>query len=502
VRLKLPRTKKRIARLLARCADVAPEVNLTADDPAYIAFTSGSTGQPKGVLCRHGPISHFFPWQTETFELKSFDRYGLLSGLGYNHLHRDIFTALALGATLRVPSEDDLKDPDRLAAWLRWHEISILHLTPALGRFLQSAERKILPSVRRVFFGGDLLSSQDVAAMRKMAPGAAVTSFYGATETQRAVGYFIVPDSLPGSHDRAGVMPIGRGAPGVQLLLLTPNHQLAGIGETGELYVRSPHLAAGYVGDQDLTEAHFVTNPFSGERRDRLYRTRELGRYLPDGHVEWLGRNNRRASVRGFRVELAEVEAILGQYPGVRHTAVVAQEYISDGSSNRETRLIAYVECEKGCALDAGAAREFLNGRLPYYMVPSHFNLVERMPLNPNGKIAYAALQQAEPFRSQTSQTIEAPANDLEQAVAAIFADVLQLERIGRRENFFALGGHSLIAAKAAARIREALGLGLDLRTFLECPTVEGICRRIEADPNAGAMRDSAPCEEREEIEL
>jgi acyl carrier protein len=223
---------------------------------------------------------------------------------------------------------------------------------------------------------------------------------------------------------------------------------------------------------------------------------------LPDGHVEWLGRNNRRASVRGFRVELAEVEVLLGQYSGVRHTAVVAQEYISDGSSNRETRLIAYVECEKGCALDAGAAREFLNGRLPYYMVPSHFNLVERMPLNPNGKIAYAALQQAEPFRSQTSQTIEAPANDLEQAVAAIFADVLQLERIGRRENFFALGGHSLIAAKAAARIREALGLRLDLRTFLECPTVEGICRRIEADPNAGAMRDSAPCEEREEIEL
>jgi acyl carrier protein len=181
---------------------------------------------------------------------------------------------------------------------------------------------------------------------------------------------------------------------------------------------------------------------------------------------------------------------------------VVAQEYISDGWSSRETCLIAYVECEKGCALDAGAAREFLNGRLPHYMIPSQFNLIDRMPLNPNGKIDYAALQQGAPSRSRVSQTIEAPANDLEQAVAEIFAEVLQIERIGREDNFFAHGGHSLLAAKAAARIRETLGLRLDLRAFLERPTVEGICRRIEADAGVGAMHDSTPGEGREEIEL
>ncbi|MGH7854252.1 MAG: phosphopantetheine-binding protein, partial [Candidatus Binatia bacterium] len=258
---------------------------------------------------------------------------------------------------------------------------------------------------------------------------------------------------------------------------------------------------AGYIGDRELSETNFLTNPFTGDPRDRLYRTRELGRYSPDGNVEWLGRNDRRASVRGFRVELAEVEAILGQCPGVRNAAVV-QEDISRVPVGGEMRLIAYVEREKNSALNADAAREFLNGRLPHYMIPSYISLVDRMPLNPNGKIDYAALPQARSFRSQAAQTMEAPANDLEQAVAAIFAEVLQIEQIGRRDNFFELGGHSLIAAKAAARIRETLGLRLDLRAFLECPTVEGICRRIEGDFNDGTIRDSAQWEEREEIEL
>ena len=338
--------------------------------------------------------------------------------------------------------------------------------------------------------------------MREIAPRATLASFYGATETQRAIGYFIIPDALPNPRDQARVVPIGRGAPGVQLLLLTQSQQLAGIGETGELYIRSPHLAAGYLDDPDLTEAHFVVNPFTGDPRDRLYRTRELGRYLPDGHVEWLGRNDRRASVRGFRVELAEVEATLGQCSGVRNAAVVAQEYISDGRSSRETRLVAYVECEKNDVLDPGVAREFLNGRLPHYMIPSDFNLVDRLPLNPNGKIDYAALPPTQRLHCEPAQIEEVPANDLEQAVAEIFAEVLRIERIARRDNFFELGGHSLSAAKAAARIRETLGPRLDLRAFLECPTVEAICRRIEGDSSVGAMTDSAQGEEREEIEI
>ena len=291
LRLSLPNEKEEFSDGLRDCPKVFPAVAINADSPAYLAFTSGSTGQPKGVLCRHGPMTHFLPWQEEAFGLHRSDRYALLSGLGYNHLQRDLFTALASGATLYVPDADRLKDPHRLADWLRERAITILHLTPALGRMLETAKGQSLPSARRIFFGGDLLSRQDVRAMRELAPNAEIVSFYGATETQRAVGYFVVADDQLRLDVRAKpTLPTGRGAPDVQLLLLTPSGQLAGVGEVGELYVRSPHLAAGYVDDDALTAANFLVNPFTTEKSDRLFRTGELARYLPDGNVEWAGR--------------------------------------------------------------------------------------------------------------------------------------------------------------------------------------------------------------------
>ncbi len=500
VRVRLPRAKTKIRRLLARAGAAAPNIAVASGDPAYIAFTSGSTGLPKGVLCRHGPITHFLPWQSSTFDLRDADRYALLSGLGYNHLHRDLFTALALGATLRVPAEQDLQEPQRLARWLDSQEISVLHLTPALGRLLQTAAGKSLPSMRRIFFGGDLLLRQDVLAMRELAPNAELVSFYGATETQRAVAYFVIGDALLKSDDRARrAIPIGRGAPDVQLLLLTPGGLLAGIGEVGELYIRSPHLAAGYAGDRELSGANFVLNPFTGDARDRLYRTRELGRYLPDGNVEWLGRNDRRASIRGFRVELAEVETTLRRCPGVRHAAAVAERVV-DEASGGDARLVAYVECAEDRGVGTAALRDFLTARLPRYMIPAEFHFVERMPLNPNGKIDYAGLSRVEPLQLRAGGSFEAPRNNIERIVAKIFAEVLRLERIGRQDNFFEQGGHSLLAAKAAARLRETLGVELHLRTFLELPTVEAICRRIEAAQTDGGAR--LQFGEREEIEL
>jgi amino acid adenylation domain-containing protein len=499
LRMILPRARRSIARLLVRSRARAQEAKIAAGDPAYIAFTSGSTGEPKGVLGRHGPITHFLPWQRETFDLGSGDRYALLSGLGYNHLHRDLFTALALGATLHVPEAKDLQDARRLARWLGRNKISILHLTPALGRFLQTAPDIVLPALRRVFFGGDRLLRGDVTALLERAPNAKIASFYGATETQRAVGFSIIdePRRGPGAPTRE-VLPIGEGAPGVQLLILNAKRHLAGIGEIGELCVRSPHLAAGYVGDGALRENNFIVNPFTGDPRDRLYRAGELGRYLPDGKVEWLGRNERRASIRGFRVELAEVERALGRCPGVRSAAAVGE--VADEQWGGETRLIAYVESAPGGAPDAGVLREYLNDHLPGYMVPSAIHFIERMPLNPSGKIDYAALRRAARSSPPRARSFEAPKSATERAVERVFAEVLRLERVGRADNFFALGGHSLLAAKAAARLRETFGVKLDLRAFLEAPTVAEICLRMEASNGAGGLQ--AQSAGREEIEL
>ena len=503
-RIDLPRARQEITRLLKRDPGRLPEIALAAEDPAYIAFTSGSTGQPKGVLCRHGPITHFLPWQEETFELKNSDRYSLLSGLGYNHLQRELFTALASGATVYVPGEKQLKDAEQLVHWLQRCEISILHLTPALGRLLRTARSIQLPSARRLFFGGDLLTRRDVDAMHEAAPNADIISFYGATETQRAVGYFVIPKKLlaPGGVSLETI-PTGTGVKDVQLLLLNARRQLAGVGELGEIFVRSPHLAAGYVGDNQLTSANFMTNPFTNDGRDRLYRTGELGRYLSDGNVEWAGRRDRRVSIRGFRVELAEVEAALGQHARIRHAAVAAQEFASgDAAAVKETRLVAYVEGNKDYDLGADDLRTFLSVRLPHYMIPSYFHSMDRLPISPNGKVDYFSLPAVEDRDRESRIFFEAPRTAMEQRLGKIFADVLGVKRVGRLDNFFELGGHSLLAAQAAARIRETLQMNLDLRTFLQAPTVATLAKRFES---AGSSTDAAidpRVIEREEIEL
>jgi amino acid adenylation domain-containing protein len=496
-RLNLPPAKNEIASLLVGYSGKPPEIVLGADDPAYIAFTSGSTGQPKGVLCRHGPVSHFLPWQEAVFALRNRDRYSLLSGLGYNHLQREIFTALASGARLYVPSAAQVQSPTLLTSWLRDRKISILHLTPALGRMIQTAGAAPLPSLRRIFFGGDVLTRHDVAAMGRLAPMAKIVSFYGATETQRAVGFFRVDEDEPktGTGEYSAV-PTGRGAPDVQLLLLTRGARLAGVGELGDLYVRSPHLAAGYVCDEESTKLNFLTNPFTGDPRDRLYRSGEFGRYRPDGNVEWVGRRDRRASIRGFRVEVAEIESALMQHPAVRAAAVAETSQLKIKTSKLSEQLIAYVVSDDSARILVTELRAFLAARLPHYMVPADFIFLDRLPMSPNGKVDYSMLPVSN--RQRNAQTSwQAPRSAIEQRLAAMVAEILGVEKVGRRDDFFRLGGHSLLAAQLTARVRERLGVGLELRTFLEAPTVEALAKRVEA-------MGGSPCIElgREEIEL
>ena len=226
----------------------------------------------------------------------------------------------------------------------------------------------------------------------------------------------------------------------------------------------------------------FSSIPFTREKSDRLFRTGDLGRYLPDGNVEWVGRIDRRVSIRGFRIELAEVEAALSQCAGVRAAAVVADEFFSGAEAGcMDTRLIAYLEIETPSAVSIDEVRRLLSAKLPHYMVPAYFRKLARLPLNPNGKIDYFSLSAQGPFIDDRDAAFEAPFGEMEQRLEAIFAQVLGVESIGRRDNFFALGGHSLLAAQAAARIRESFGIDLELRSFMEAPTIEALGRRIEA---------------------
>jgi amino acid adenylation domain-containing protein len=483
-----------------------PGISIQVHDPAYIAFTSGSTGEPKGVLSRHGPVTHFLPWQKEAFDLRATDRFAMLSGLAYTHLHRDVFTALFLGATLYIPEPQDARSPERLAEWLGQNKITVLHLTPALGYFLLTAGERTLPFIRRVFFGGDVLTRQEVEKIREIAPNAKMGSFYGATETQRAVGYFEISEDLPMNKDETKrAIPLGRGIKDVQLLLLNSSGQLAGVGELAELYVRSPHLAECYIGDEKLTAEKFVANPFTNDADDRLYRTGELGRYLPDRNVDWAGRNDRRVNIRGFRVELAEVESVLSQHPAVKDTSVVSKEFLLEGSapiSAHDSRLVAYVVPELDQPLSIDGLRSFLSVRLPDYMVPSHFLILGRLPLTPNGKVDYPALPFPDQLQSTSEGASRPPRTAVERTLSQMFAQVLGREQVGVDENFFRLGGHSLLAAQIAARIRETLGVTLELRNFLETPTVASLASQVELLSQTREATRGAQNKEREEIEL
>ncbi|HKV08300.1 MAG TPA: amino acid adenylation domain-containing protein, partial [Thermoanaerobaculia bacterium] len=459
----------------------APAVETGPDDLAYIAFTSGSTGVPKGILGRHGPLSHFIPWQVERFGLTEDDRYSLLSGLAHDPLQRDLFTPLATGASLAAPAPDDLLAPGRLAAWAAREGITVAHLTPALGRVLTEGETAAVPSLRWVLLVGDVLTRLDVDRLRRIAPSVTCVNLYGSTETQRAVAFHVVEEDGP-----AQVLPLGRGMPDVQLLVLRPAGPpaLTGIGEVGEICVRSPHLAAGYLGDEAGTRERFRVNPFTGRPGDRIYRTGDLGRYRPDGQVTFAGRADQQVKIRGFRIELGEIEAALGRLPGVKEAVVLARQ---DGADPASRRLVAYVVGEP--AVDP---RQALAAKLPAYMVPPAVVVLEKMPVTPNGKVDRRALPAPEVGAGLPVDWAE-PESDLEKMVAEVFRDVLGAGRVGLHDNFFDLGGHSLLGTSLLARLRNRFGVELPLRALFAEPTVAGFARRIGERLRSGEPELAAP---------
>jgi len=457
---------------LAGAATSPLGLELGPDDLAYLAFTSGSTGQPKGVLGRHGPLSHFLPFLRERFGLRAGDRYSMLSGLSHDPLHRDLFMPLALEGTIVIPDPEQIFTPGYLGAWAAREGVTVANLTPAMGQVLAlGAGTSEVPSLRYVFLVGDVLSRRDVEGLRRLAPAVTCVNLYGATETQRAVSFYESPPGEGAGDDGRQILPLGSGLRGVQLLVVNSAGAQAGVGELGEILMRSPHLAAGYLNDPELTAARFQANALAGpdaDPADRVYRTGDLGRYRPDGHVTFAGRRDRQVKVRGFRIELGEVETWLGAAPGVERAAVVARQEGAD------RRLVAFVAGAGGTAPAAAPLRVFLEARLPSYMIPSVFVPLESLPLTPNGKVDRAALARRELPEAEGAAAGEfvAPRTPVEEMLAAIWRQVLGVERLGVHEDFFALGGHSLLAAQLMSRVERAFGVAVPMRRLFERPTV------------------------------
>ncbi|HKH49381.1 MAG TPA: amino acid adenylation domain-containing protein, partial [Thermoanaerobaculia bacterium] len=458
---------------------------LHPEDTAAVSFTSGSTGVPKGIVQTHGSMSHFIPWHQEVLGYSGEDRHSLLSGLAHDPLQRDVFYTLGTGATLCIPDPDRIGEPGYLASWMRRERLTVANLTPAMAWLLTELPpdgvETGLPDLRVAVLAGDVLTRRDVARLRRLAPRALCVNVYGATESHRALSYHRIEDD--GEERERQVLPLGRGKRDVQLLVLGRSGGIAGIGEVGEIAIRSPHLAEGYLNDAEQTARRFVPNPFTHEPGDRIYLTGDLGRYLPNGEVAAAGRADQQIKIRGFRVEPGEIEAALGEIAGVRESVVVSRE-----SSPGERRLVAYLVLDPAAPATMTGLRDGLRERLPAYMVPSVFVPMEKLPLNPNGKVDRRALPDPEdvlPALERLRRKVP-PRDNLELRLVRIWEEVLGTSPVGVTDDFFDLGGYSLLGATLLARVESDFGRTLPLAALFQGPTVEELAHLLRVGGGAG----------------
>jgi amino acid adenylation domain-containing protein len=490
------------------------------DDLAYVIYTSGSTGRPKGTLLQHRGLCNLAEFQRRAFELGPGARVLQFSALSFDAMVWEIAMALGSGAQLTLAPQDVLASGPELLRLLRTERITTATLPPSL---LAVLEPSALPDLQTVVAAGEACSREIVAAW---APGRRFFNAYGPTETTVCATIYrcAADDPLP--------PPIGRPLPNFQLYVLDQHAQPVPIGVPGELHVGGVGVARGYLNRPELTAERFIANPFADDRRrtddgrrtaddgrradDRppttdhgsrttdhlqspcLYKTGDLVRYRPDGNLEFLGRIDHQVKLRGFRIELGEIEAVLRRQPGVQDALVLAAEFAPG-----DRRLVAYVvdgglgdretgrpgDTERGAEDDGQRAtsngqratdfRTALRNELPEYMVPAHYIVLEAWPLAPSGKIDRSALP-APGGAADVRQAYVAPRTPTEELLAYMSAELLGVVQVSVEDNFFDLGGHSLLATQFVARIRDALGVELALRSLFEHPTIAALAEQID----------------------
>ena len=449
---------------------------LSGEDAAYVFFTSGTTGVPKGVKGNHKGLAHFLSWQRDTFCVEPHDRAAQLTALSFDVMLRDIFLALVSGGTLCLPEDNLQLHAEATLDWLREERISIVHTVPTLAQtWLSSSAVTELPDLRRVFFAGEPLKDSLVHAWREHFPVCQIVNLYGPTETTMAKCFYKVPETvLP------GIQPVGSPLPQTQALILNPAGQLCGIGEPGEIVIRTPFRTFGYINAPEENTKKFVKNPFRNDEQDLVYYSGDQGRYRPDGQIDILGRIDGQVKVRGVRIELSEIEAALLQHTAVQQAVASVWE-----PETGDKRLAAYVVVKPGHEFQSHELRAFLKERLPEAMIPSSFTQIESIPLTPNGKVDRRAL----PLPDQADRDLEHEQvharNTTEEKLVQIWEDLLKVKPIGVTDNFFELGGHSLLAVHLFSRIKRDFGVNLPLATLFQKTTIEQLTEAIQQKSDA-----------------
>ena len=443
-----------------------PRAKIRGDDLAYIIYTSGSTGQPKGVEIPHGGLVNLISWHQQAFSVTSADRASHLAGLSFDAAVWELWPYLAAGASVHLVDELTRSSAELLRDWLIANKITISFVPTPLAEDLLRVKWPTSTRLRIMLTGGDTLHHYPPAGL----PFVLVNNYGPAEGT-------VVATSGPmpsGRHDGT-LPPLGRPIINNQIHLLDEQLLPVPPGTVGEIFIGGAGLARGYRNRPDLTAERFISDPFSAKPGSRMYKTGDLGRLLPDGRLTFVGRVDEQIKIRGFRIEPNEIICALNQHPAVRESLVLARE-----DSAGDKRLVAYLVQEPDSCVTPKSLRGYLRRCLPEYMLPSAFVRLEAFPLTPNGKIDRAALPAPAPENTLHDTLSAAAPTPTQQRVIEILTALLGHQKIGLEDDFFLLGGHSLLGAQLIAKLRETFQVELALRTVFDTPTVVALAEEIE----------------------
>jgi amino acid adenylation domain-containing protein len=471
-----------------------PGCAIAPENVAYIIYTSGSTGQPKGVLIPHAELAGHCRDAIAQYELGPADRVLVFASTNFDASLEQILPPLIAGATVVLRGNDVW---GTVEFFRRVRDLRLTIINPPTAYWHQvmqesshAADLETLPLLRLCIAGGDQIIPEAVRRWYATPlAGKRLLNAYGPTETVITATTFEIPPPATGQGPLSRI-PIGRPFPHRTAYILDEQADPVPAGIPGELYLGGERLARGYLNRPDLTAERFVPDHLGGGAGKRLYRTGDRVRYLPDGTIEFLGRVDTQVKIRGFRVEPGEVESVLLEHPEVREVVVLPRD---DGGDDK--RLVAYVVLREGSAGSSRDLREFLQARVPEFMVPSAVMLLSAMPVNSVGKVDRNALPVPDRSRPDVKQAYVPPRTPIEEELAGVVAQVLGLKRVGVLDNFFELGGHSMLATQVVSRVRQLYHLDLPLRSLFERPTVEGLSVAL-----ARAYADQADSDQLKEI--
>jgi amino acid adenylation domain-containing protein len=462
---------------IAHCPSTTPVSNVTSDNLAYIIYTSGSTGKPKGVLINHFNVVRLFQATQSWFQFGTQDVWTLFHSYAFDFSVWEFWGALLYGGRLIVVPECVRRSPDTFYALLYAEQVTVLNQTPSAFRQLVRIDESLGDSqplnLRLVIFGGEALDVPSLKSWfdRHGDQQPQLINMYGITETTVHVTYRPITVADLGE---SVVSPIGIPIPDLQVHILDQHLQPLPVGVPGEMYIGGAGLGRGYLNRPDLTAERFIANPFSDQPGMRLYKSGDLARRLSNGKIEYLGRIDHQVKIRGFRIELGEIETAIRQYPDTHECVVIAREDVPD-----DRRLVAYLTTVESGTLSVIELRQYLKQKLPQFMIPSAFVLLETLPLTPSGKLDRKALPVPE-AKSHNLANYVAPRTPVEEQVAAIWSNVLGVEQIGVHDTFLDLGGHSLLAIKVVFRINNAFQIELPLHKIFEEDTIAKLAESIE----------------------